>query len=90
MPIKKAAKKYLKVTQKNRSRNAIIKLKVKSVIAKAKKAILSDNKPEKLNKILKEAQRVIDRAAQKKIIKKNTAARKKRQLYNLLKESKEK
>ncbi|MBM3255937.1 MAG: 30S ribosomal protein S20 [Candidatus Moranbacteria bacterium] len=90
MPIKKAAKKYLKVAQKNRIRNTIVKKRVKDIIKKAEKHIAENVDPTKINKILREAQRIIDRAAQKNVIKKNTAARKKRHLYKKLRSNKKK
>lgn len=90
MPQKTAAKKALRSSKKRQYRNIEIKNKLKEVIKKAKAAIESAKDGKKIEKLLKEAIRTIDRAAQKKIIKKNTAARKKSRLYKKLHATKKK
>ncbi|OGI24829.1 MAG: 30S ribosomal protein S20 [Candidatus Moranbacteria bacterium RIFCSPHIGHO2_12_FULL_54_9] len=84
MPIKKAAKKYMRVTAKNTIRNKIVTGVVKSAIKKTREAVTAGNIDE-AREWLKKAQKSIDKAAQKKIIKKNTAARKKSRLNALVK-----
>ena len=84
MPIKKAAKKYMRVTAKNTVRNKIVTGVVKSAIKKTREAVAAGD-VDTAREWLKKAQKSIDKAAQKKIIKKNTAARKKSRLNALVK-----
>jgi small subunit ribosomal protein S20 len=86
MPIKKAAKKYMRVTAKNTVRNKIVTGVVKSAIKKTREALSADNIAE-AQEWLKKASKAIDKAAQKKVIKKNTAARKKSRLNTLVKKA---
>jgi len=86
MPIKKAAKKYMRVTAKNTVRNKIVTGVVKSAIKKTREALSTDNLSE-AQEWLKKAIKAIDKAAQKKVIKKNTAARKKSRLNTLVKKA---
>lgn len=90
MPQKTAAKKALRSSKKRKKRNTEIKNKLKEIIKKAKIVIESTQDGKKIEELLKEAIKTIDRAAQKKIIKKNTAARKKSRLYKKLRSSKKK
>ncbi len=90
MPQKTAAKKALRSSKKRQYRNIEIKNKLKEVIKKAKAALEDAKDGKKIEKLLKEAIKTIDRAAQKKIIKKNTAARKKSRLYKKLRATKKK
>lgn len=86
MPIKKAAIKYMRVTAKNTLRNKIVTGVVKSAVKKTREAVaigkIADAQDE-----LKKAIKAIDKAAQKKVIKKNTAARKKSRLNALVKKA---
>lgn len=84
MPIKKSAKKYMRVTAKNTLRNKIVTGTVKSAIKKTREAVSAGNVKE-AQEWLKTASKALDKAAQKKIIKKNTAARKKSRLNALVK-----
>jgi len=84
MPNKSAAKKYLKVSKKRHERNLKIKNELKAVIKKVRLALDDSGATKKAEELLKEAVKIIDRAAQKKIIKKNTAARKKSRLFKKL------
>jgi len=90
MPQKTAAKKALRSSKKRQYRNIEIKNKLKEVIKKAKAALEDAKDGKKIEKLLKEAIRTIDRAARKRIIKKNTAARKKSRLYKKLRATKKK
>ncbi len=90
MPNKSAGKKYLKVSKKNNARNVAVKDKMKKVVKSMKETLKSEGATKKVEELLKEATKIIDRAAQKKVIKKNTAARKKSRLYKKLKATKEK
>lgn len=84
MPIKKSAKKYMRVTERKTARNKIVKGIVKSAIKKTKEA-LSAGKIEDAQTWLKASIKSLDKAAQKKIMKKNTVARKKSRLNKMVK-----
>ncbi|MEK7084153.1 MAG: 30S ribosomal protein S20 [Patescibacteria group bacterium] len=86
MPIKKSAKKYMRVTAKNTLRNKIVTGTVKSAIKKTREAVAEGN-VSVAQEWLKKASKALDKAAQKKIIKKNTAARKKSRLNALVKKA---
>jgi len=88
MPQKSAAKKYLRVAKKRRQHNVAVKDKLKAIIKKTKAALENPSASAKVEELLKEAVKIIDRAAQKKVIKKNTAARKKNRLFKKLRTSK--
>ena len=83
MPIKKSAVKYMRVTAKNTIRNKVANGVVKSAIKKTREAVTAGNIDE-AQETLKKAIKALDKAAQKKIIKKNTAARKKSRLNALV------
>lgn len=84
MPIIKAAKKYMRVTEHKTLRNKKVKGSVKNAIKNTQKAVASGNIDD-AKKWYREAQKSLDKAAQKKVIKKNTAARKKSRLNTLVK-----
>lgn len=78
MPNKKSAKKELRKSDKRRVINQKISYNLKKTLKNAKKQVLANDQKVKDNlpKIIKE----IDKAAKKKIIKKNTASRQKSRL----------
>jgi small subunit ribosomal protein S20 len=84
MPIKKSAKKYMRVTAKNTIRNNIVMGVVKGAIKKTREAV-NNNDVATAKEWQKKASKALDKAAQKKVIKKNTAARKKSRLNALVK-----
>jgi small subunit ribosomal protein S20 len=84
MPIKPSAKKYMRVTERKTLRNKIVKGTVKGAIKKTREAVKT-GALEDAQTWLKNAIKSIDKAAQKKILKKNTAARKKSRLNALVK-----
>jgi small subunit ribosomal protein S20 len=84
MPIKKSAKKYMRVTTKKTAQNKKTRGVSKNAIKKTREAVLASNK-EDAKKWLKIAIKSLDKGVQKKIIKKNTAARKKSRLNKLVK-----
>ncbi len=86
MPIKKAAKKYMRVTARKTARNKAVKGIVKSAIKKTREAVVAGNLDE-AKAWFRRAQISLDKATQKKIIKKNTAARKKSRLNALVKKA---
>jgi small subunit ribosomal protein S20 len=85
MPHTKSAKKRLRQTQKRRLRNRAtkkaIKTQVKKVLATAKTGNLDE-----LRKELNTAAKKLDKAAAKRVIHPNLAARKKSQLARLVNE----
>ncbi|MFZ1735513.1 MAG: 30S ribosomal protein S20 [Candidatus Moraniibacteriota bacterium] len=86
MPIKDSAKKYMRVTAKKTDRNKIVKGVFKSAIKKTREAVIAkDVKTAQAE--LKLAIKSLDKASEKNIIKKNTAARKKSRLNALVKKA---
>ncbi len=88
MPNKPAAAKALRQTKKHTARNLNIKKNIEVAVRLAKKSIIAGEKAttEKVKLAIKN----LDRAAQKGVIKKNTAARKKSRLMKTLNKSKAK
>lgn len=84
MPIKKNAKKYMRVTKRKTLRNKIVKGVVKSAVKNTRMAVVSGDIATMKETYLT-AQKAIDKAAAKGIIKKNTAARKKSRLSAAIK-----
>ena len=84
MPIKKSAKKYMRVTERKTARNKIVKGILRSAVKKTREAAAAGNL-EEAQKWLKTSIKALDKAAQKSVIKKNTAARKKSRLNKLVK-----
>lgn len=79
MPNSPSAEKALRQSRKRTLRNAKVKHQIKDLLKKAKKTITAKKQGE-AQEFLREVQRALDKAAQKGIIKKNTAARKKSRL----------
>jgi len=84
MPIKKSAKKYMRVTAKKTAKNAKIKGAFRSASKKTVEAIAKGDKKLAREWFQKTA-KALDKAAQKKVIHKNTAARKKSRLNKQVK-----
>ncbi len=84
MPIKKSAKKYMRVTKKKTERNRKVRGLFRKAIKKAEEAVKAAD-PKKAQEYLKIAIKQLDKATQKKVIKKNTAARKKSRLNKKVK-----
>ena len=79
MPIKKAGKKALRTSQRNRQVNQKLKEEVHSSIKKFN-TLIKDKKLEEAKKQLNVCYKALDKAAKKGVIKKNTASRKKSRL----------
>lgn len=86
MPIKENAKKYMRITKHKTLRNKIVKGVVKSAVKNTREAVAGGDKDAMKETYLK-AQKAIDKAAAKGIIKKNTAARKKSRLNAAIKKA---
>jgi small subunit ribosomal protein S20 len=84
MPIKKAAKKYMRVTARKTEKNRKIKGNFRSAM-KATKTALAANEIDKAQENLKKSIKALDKAVQKKVLHKNTAARMKSRLNKSVK-----
>jgi small subunit ribosomal protein S20 len=83
MPIKQAAAKALRQTKKKTLINQSIKNNVDFLIRKARKLIKA-KKLDEAKVIVRNTIKALDKAAQKKVLKKNTAARTKSRLMKAL------
>lgn len=79
MPITKSAKKALKQNRKKRLFNLRQSKQMKSSVKRIKK-LIDDKKAQEAVKSLPKVYKVIDKAAKRKVIKKNAASRKKSRL----------
>lgn len=79
MPIKDSAKKYVKVTAKKTADNRKTRGAYRAAIKNLEQAIATNNKKD-MATYLTLSQKMLDKAVQKNVIKKNTAARKKSRL----------
>lgn len=85
MPNKKAAKKDLRRAKKRAERNLIVKIAYKQAVKGVGKALESGQKD--VTALLSAAQKTLDKAAKRGVIKKNTAARKLSRLAKKVKKS---
>ncbi len=79
----KSALKRVKQTEKRRLRNKAVKTKMKNIIKRVRLAA-SEKSSDEASRSLDEAQSIIDTAAKKGVIHKNTAARRVSRLSNLV------
>ncbi len=79
MPTTTAAAKAYRQNIKARARNTGVKNKLKKFQVRLRKALTAKNKAE-ATLVVKEYSRALDKAAQKKVISRNTAGRKKSRL----------
>ena len=84
MPIKTSAKKYMRVTERKTLQNKKVMGIVKGAIKKTREFVKEGNITD-AQKWLKLANKSLDKAAQKKTIKANAAARKKSRLNKAVK-----
>ena len=82
MPNTKSAEKELRKSKKQAIYNKKIKDHVKSLVKKTKKAIIAKDNGAK--ELLDKSLKALDKAAQKGVIKKNAAARKKSRITKLI------
>ena len=75
----KSAKKRVLIAQRNTERNVAFKTSIKTAVKKVLACATSEDKSE-LNVLLSKVYQLCDKAAQKGILHKNTAARKKSRL----------
>lgn len=76
MPIKEQSKKALRQTKRRTERNLKIRQDLKTLLKKIRQAVDKKEPKEKIAPMLIQAQKGLDKAAQKNVLKKNTAARK--------------
>ncbi|MCX6746324.1 MAG: 30S ribosomal protein S20 [Candidatus Parcubacteria bacterium] len=76
MPIKQQSKKALRQNIKRAKRNLNVRDDIKTLMKKIRKAVDAKQDKAKIEAMLKDVQKKLDKAAQKKIFKKNTVARK--------------
>ena len=86
MPIIKSAKKALRKSQKRRVVNAAKTRKLKNLL-KEVRSLVAEKKIEEAKKLLPQVYKVLDKAAKTKLIKKNTASRKKSRISKLITKS---
>ena len=85
MPIKKAAKKYMRVTKKKTEKNRKIRGNFRSAI-KALRVAIAKGEKDKAKELFKKVAIALDKAVQKNVIHKNNAARTKSRLNKLVKD----
>ncbi|MBI5305077.1 MAG: 30S ribosomal protein S20 [Chloroflexi bacterium] len=78
-----AAEKAMRQSERRRTRNRVIRAQARTEVKDATKAIATNNAADS-EKAVKQAIRALDQAAQKGIIKKNNAARRKSRLLKKL------
>ncbi len=88
MPQRKAAEKALRQNQTRRQRNLKTKREIKSALKDFKKSLENGNSDSQ-EKTLRKAYKALDKAATKKMIHPNKAARKKSRLAHRLKQKKD-
>lgn len=83
MPITKSAKKAWRQSLKRQARNLVYKKKIKNLL-KEVRGLIFQKKIEEAKKLLPSLCKILDKAAKEKVIKKNTAARKKSRITKLI------
>lgn len=83
MPVTQSAKKRLRQDQKRRQRNLAVKRRMREQL-KAIRRLVAEQKTAKAQELLPGAYKVLDKAAKERVIKKNTASRKKSRLAKLI------
>lgn len=86
MPIQHAAFKALRQAQKSAKKNLNVRENIQYLVRQAKRAIQKKDSAQAKELILR-AVKVIDKAVQRNIFKKNTGARNKSRLFSQLKKS---
>jgi len=86
MPIKEAAKKYMRVTDHKTAKNRKVVGIFRNAIKKTREALNTGNIQD-AQEWLKRAIKGLDKASERKVVKKNTAARTKSRLNKAVKEA---
>jgi small subunit ribosomal protein S20 len=87
MAITKSAKKAWRQSLKRKARNLIYKTKIKKLIKEVRSLVLA-KKIEEAKKLLPQVYKILDKAAKVRVIKKNTATRKKSRIAKAIGRSK--
>lgn len=86
MPIKQSAKKYVRVTDTKTQKNRKIVGVFRNALKKTREAVTNQNLDD-AKEWLKKAVKSIDKAVEKNVLKKNTAARKKSRINATVKKA---
>lgn len=84
MPIKDSAKKYMRVTARKTIKNKKVKGNYRSAVKKTRQAV-TDKDFKVASEWLKKSIKALDKAVQKKVLKKNTGSRYKSRLNKSVK-----
>jgi small subunit ribosomal protein S20 len=76
MPIKEQSKKALRQMKHHAERNMKVREDLKTLMKKVRQSIDKKEAKDKVEPLIKQVQKSLDKAAQKNVMKKNTAARK--------------
>ncbi|MCK4520782.1 30S ribosomal protein S20 [Candidatus Parcubacteria bacterium] len=83
MAITKSVKKAIRQNIKRRKKNLIYKNKIKDLIKKAR-ALVKEKKAKEAKELLPQIYKILDKAAKKGVIKKNTASRRKSRITKMI------
>ncbi len=86
MAITKSAKKALRQSERRKKHNALNKNKIKSLEKKIEK-LLIEKKTDEARKLLPEVYKALDKAAKRKVIKKNKSSRRKSRITKSLRKT---
>ena len=84
MAITKSVKKAIRQNVKRRKKNLIYKNKIKDLIKKAR-VLVKEKKEKEAKELLPQIYKILDKAAKKGVIKKNTASRRKSRIAKMIK-----
>ncbi|MDP2812813.1 MAG: 30S ribosomal protein S20 [bacterium] len=87
MPNKKSAIKHLRQTIKLTKRNSLVKRNIKEIIKRGQKSAVKGTIKEEANDLMRSLQKAVDKAVKTKVLKANTANRKKARFAKMLKRS---
>lgn len=83
MPLTKSAKKALRQSLRKRAHNLLYKSKIKALLKEVRN-LASEKKIEEAKKLLPKLYKILDKAVKVRVIKKNTASRKKSRIAKLI------
>lgn len=83
MPIKQAARKYLRQTKKHQAANLIYKNKLRGLLKEAR-ILVAEKKLKEAKNLLPQVYKALDKAAKANAIKKNAADRNKSRITKLI------
>lgn len=86
MPIKENARKYMRVTARKTEHNKVVKGVFKNAVKATREAVTAGDL-DKAREMFTRAQKALDKAVEKNLLKKNTVARKKSRLNAAIKKA---